>query len=84
MENTFSDINLNTINNLTQLLLKAGARINSLETTKKERIINIKQKIELLESRYKILKEKNKGNIKLDDLNMHLSLIKHRLERISV
>ena len=84
MENTFSDINLNTINNLTQLLLKAGARINSLETTKKERIIDIKQKIELLESRYKILKEKNKGNIKLDDLNMHLSLIKHRLERISV
>ena len=84
MENTFSDINLNTINNLTQLLLKAGARINSLETTKKERIINIKQKIELLESRYKILKEKNKGNIKLDDLNMHLSLIKNRLEKIPV
>ncbi|MBU3942256.1 MAG: hypothetical protein KKF74_05065 [Nanoarchaeota archaeon] len=84
MENTFSDINLKTISNLTQLLLKAGARINKLETTKKERIIKIKQKIELLESRYKILKEKNKGNIKLDDLNMHLSLIKNRLGRISV
>ena len=84
MENTFSDINLNTINNLTQLLLKAGARINGLETTKKERIIKIKKKIEMLESRYKILKEKNKGNIKLDDLNMHLSLIKNRLEGISV
>lgn len=84
MENIFSDINLNTINNLTQLLLKAGARINGLETTKKERINKIKQKIELLESRYKLLKEKNKGNIKLDELNMHLSLIKNRLERISV
>jgi len=84
MENIFSDINLNTINNLTQLLLKAGARINGLETTKKERVSKIKQKIELLESKYKILKEKNKGNIKLDDFNMHLSLIKNRLERISV
>ena len=84
MENIFSDINLNTINNLTQLLLKAGARINRLKTTKKERISKIKQKIEMLESRYKILKEKNKDNIKLDDLNMHLSLIKNRLEGISV
>ena len=88
MENNPSDINLKTIGQVTELLCMAGARIkkqeNEMETTRKERIIKIKQKIEMLESRYKTLKEKNKGNIKLDDLNMHLSLIKHRLERISV
>ena len=88
MENNPSDINLKTIGQVTELLCMAGARIkkqeNELETTRKERIIKIKQKIEMLESRYKTLKEKNKGNIKLDDLNMHLSLIKNRLERISV
>ncbi|PIU02474.1 MAG: hypothetical protein COT55_03345 [Candidatus Diapherotrites archaeon CG09_land_8_20_14_0_10_32_12] len=88
MENNPSDINLKTIGQVTELLCMAGARIkkqeNELETTRKERIIKIKQKIEMLESRYKTLKEKNKGNIKLDDLNMHLSLIKNRLEKIPV
>ena len=88
MENNLPDINLKTIGQITGFLCRAGARIkkqeNELETTKKERIIKIKQKIEMLESRYKILKEKNKGNIKLDDLNMHLSLIKNRLEKIPV
>jgi len=88
MENNPSDINLKTIGQVTELLCMAGARIkkqeNEMETTRKERIIKIKQKIEMLESRYKTLKEKNKGNIKLDDLNMHLSLIKNRLEKIPV
>ena len=88
MENNPSDINLKTIGQITKLLCRAGARIkkqeNEMETTRKEIIIKIKQKIEMLESRYKTLKEKNKGNIKLDDLNMHLSLIKNRLEKIPV
>ncbi len=86
MENTFSDINLKIISQVTGLLCSAGIRIrqqeNEEDTTRKERIIKIKQKIEMLESRYKMLKEKNKNNIKLDDLNMHLSLIKNRLEKI--
>lgn len=88
MENNLPDINLKTIGQITGLLCRAGARIkkqeNELETTKKERIIKIKQKIEMLESRYKMLKEKNKDNLKLDDLNMHLSLIKNRLKKIPV
>ncbi|MBU1204586.1 MAG: hypothetical protein KKA61_01425 [Nanoarchaeota archaeon] len=88
MENTFPDINLKTISQVTGLLCRAGTRIrqqeNEEETVKKERIIKIKQKLEILESKYKVLKEKNKHNIKLDDLNIHLSLIKNRLEKISV
>lgn len=88
MENTFSDINLKTISQVTGLLCRAGNRIrqqeNEREIIKKERIIMIKKKIEVLESKYKVLKEKNKDNIKLDDLNMHLSLIKNRLEKIGV
>ena len=84
MENNLSDINLRTISKVTELLCMAGARIRKNETIKKERIIKIKQKIEMLESKYKVLKEKNKHNIKLDDLNMHLSLIKNRLEKILV
>ncbi len=86
MENNPYDINLKAIGQLTGLLCRAGTRIrqqdNEKEITRKERIIRIKQKIELLESKYKSLKEKNKHNIKLDDLNMHLSLIKKRLEKI--
>lgn len=88
MENTFSDINLKIISQVTGLLCRAGIRIrqqeNEKEIIKKERITMIKQKIEMLESKYKVLKEKNKNNIKLDDLNMHLSLIKNRLEKILV
>ena len=84
MENNLPDINLRTISKVTELLCMAGARIRKNETIKKERIIKIKQKIEMLESKYKVLKEKNKHNIKLDDLNMHLSLIKNRLEKILV
>ena len=88
MENTFSDINLKTISQVTGLLCRAGTRIRQQENEegiiKKERIIKIKQKIEMLESEYKVLKEKNKHNIKLDNLNMHLNLIKNRLEKISV
>ena len=86
MENNLPDINLKTIGQITGLLCRAGTRIrqqeNQEEITRKERIIKIKQKIEMLESRYKLLKEQNKHNIKLDDLNMHLSLIKNRLEKI--
>jgi len=84
MENNLSDINLKTISQVTELLCMAGARIGQKEIIKKERVVMIKKKIEMLESRYKILKEKNKHNIKLDDLNMHLSLIKNRLEKILV
>ena len=88
MENNLPDINLRTISKVTELLCMAGARIrqqeNEEEIIKKERITKIKQKIEMLESTYKVLKEKNKHNIKLDDLNMHLSLIKNRLEKILV
>ena len=82
MESTFPDINLKTISQVTGLLCRAGNKIRQKELIKKERIIMIKKKIEILESKYKTLKEKNKHNIKLDDLNMHLSLIKNRLEKI--
>ncbi|GEM_PF-6321896 len=86
METNTSDINLRAIGRITELLCRAGIRIknqeNELETARKQRIIKIRQKIEMLESRYKALKEKNKNNIRLDDLNMHLSLIKKRLEKI--
>ena len=88
MENNIPDINLRTISKVTGLLCRAGNRIrqqeNGEEAERKERIIKIKQKIEMLESKYKVLKEKNKHNIKLDDLNIHLSSIKSRLEKISV
>ncbi len=88
MENNPLDINLKTISKVTGLLCRAGARIrqqeNEGESERKERITKIKQKIEILESQYKMLKEKNKHNIKLNDLNMHLSLIKNRLEKISI
>ncbi len=84
MENNLPNINLKTISKVTGLLCRAGARIRKKEIIKKERITIIKKKIEMLESEYKVLKEKNKHNIKLDDINMHLSLIKNRLERISV
>ena len=86
MENNFPDINLRAISQFTELLYRAGIKIrqqdNEREIIGKERIIRIKEKIDMLESKYKILKEKNKDNIKLDDLNMHLSLIKNRLEKI--
>ncbi|HHI04018.1 MAG TPA: hypothetical protein ENL45_00555 [Candidatus Woesearchaeota archaeon] len=86
MENNFPDINLRAISQFTELLYRAGIKIrqqdNEREIISKERIIRIKEKIDMLESKYKILKEKNKDNIKLDDLNMHLSLIKNRLEKI--
>jgi len=84
MENNHPNINLKIISKVTGLLCRAGARIRQKEIIKKERITIIKKKIEMLESKYKMLKEKNKHNLKLDDLNMHLSLIKNRLERISV
>ena len=88
MENNLPNINLRTISKVTELLCMAGSRVrqqeNEEEIIKKERITKIKQKIEMLESTYKVLKEKNKHNIKLDDLNMHLSLIKNRLEKILV
>jgi len=86
MENNPSDINLKTINQVTGLLCRAGARIrqeeNEKEVIKKEGVAVIEKKVDMLESRYKLLKEKNKDNIKLDDLNMHLSSIKNRLEKI--
>jgi len=86
MENNFPDINLRAISQFTELLYRAGIKIrqqdNEREIIGKERIIRIKEKIDMLESRYKLLKEQNMDNIKLDDLNMHLSLIKNRLEKI--
>lgn len=81
------DINLQLLNRLTRLLCKAGNEIKeerNKEILNIKTIIRIKQKIKMLESKYKMLKEKNKNNIQLDNLNMHLNLIKNRLERIGI
>ncbi|MDD5086668.1 MAG: hypothetical protein PHV16_02855 [Candidatus Nanoarchaeia archaeon] len=87
MENQNPDFNLNAIKNVTKLLLMSGFKIksdkNSQEQLKTRRISMIKQKIDLLESTYVRLKKENKDDVRLDNLKIHLNLIKNKLEEIA-
>jgi len=87
MEPENPDFNLSAIKQVTRLLLAAGVKSKEkdenqgrLET---ERFRNLMQKIEALESRYESLKGENRDNVKLDNIKMHLNLIKNKLEELS-
>lgn len=87
MECSEVDFNLPAIKKMTKLLLSAGIRIKENKENKEhlkiKRISMIKQKINLLESTYARLKKENKDDVRLDNLKIHLNLIKNKLQEIA-
>ncbi len=87
MESHNIDFNISAIQKMTKLLLNAGIRIKENKENKEylkiKRISTIKQKISLLESTYTKLKKENKDDVRLDNLKIHLNLIKNKLEEIT-
>jgi uncharacterized protein HemX len=87
MQSQNIDFNLSAIKKMTKVLLISGSRIRQKKENqgelKTKKLKNIMEKIEMLELKYRTLKRKNRNDLKMDNIKIHLNLIKNKLKEIA-